>query len=86
MTRFSQEVKSCAISDSGDRLSGDAACGACAWTDAAATSRNDRESAAAPLSLLRTTVLVRQRLAHTLTTLIGITATLRRSPGETTYL
>lgn len=56
----SQAVKSCAISDRGDPLSG-AACGACAWTDAPVNSRNHRVSLATLIALIRTIIPARQR-------------------------
>ncbi len=46
VTWFSQLVNLCAISDSGDRVSGSTGCGAWAWTDAAVNNRKHREKVA----------------------------------------
>jgi hypothetical protein len=54
VTPLNQVEMSCAISDKGDRASGRADAGACAWTDAAASCRKNRENAAAFRTLTRT--------------------------------
>jgi hypothetical protein len=56
---LSQVVKSCAISDRGDRLSGGAGCGVCAWIEVATKSGYDSESVADPITLSRTIALAR---------------------------
>jgi hypothetical protein len=61
VTWFSQVVKSCAISDSGDRVSPGAGCGACERAAPAVNSRNDSARVAAPIAFARTTVPVPQR-------------------------
>lgn len=79
---LSQAVKSCAISERGEPLSG-ATCGACAWIDAPVNSRNHRVSLATRIALIRTIIPAQQRapMAHTL---IRIRAVLRRIAGEIT--
>jgi hypothetical protein len=50
MTRLSQVEKSSVISDRGDRASGRADDGACAWTDAAARKNTDKVAALSTLT------------------------------------